>query len=204
MRKSETPETPAVKLIGYARVSTADQSLQMQIDALIKAGVPERDIYKEQVSGVSTRRHQLGLALKRCRPGVTLVVWKLDRVGRSMLDLLKKLEFLERQGAGIRSLTDGFDTTTPAGRLTLHMLAALAQFERDLIVERTKAGVRAHIARGGKIGKERIMTEAALATARTMIKSGSTVREVAAHFKVKTATIYSYINSVELAALRKG
>lgn len=173
-------------------MSTAEQSLQMQIDALTKAGVDPNAIYSEHVSGVSKRRFQLELAIKACSRGDTLVVWKLDRVGRSLLDLLGKMNRMEAASIGFKSLTEGIDTTTPGGRLIMHVMGALAQFERDLIVERTRAGVRAHIARGGKIGAERKMTPEAQATALAMLKDGKTVREVAAELGVKPQTVYNY------------
>lgn len=179
-------------MVGYARVSTAEQSLQMQIDALIRAGVEPDNIFSEQVSGVSVRRYQLSLAIKTCRKGDTLVVWKLDRMGRSLLDLLAKFHKLEAAGVRFKSLTEGIDTTTPGGRLLMHMMGALAQFERDLVVERTRAGVRAHIARGGKIGAERKMTDAAQKQALAMFRAGKSVREIAAALKVKPQTIYNY------------
>ena len=201
MRKSEEPETRTGKLIGYARVSTAEQSVQMQVDALTKAGCHR--IFEEQASGVSKRRYQLALAIKAARKGDTLVVWKLDRIGRSLLDLLDKLTRLEKAGVGFKSLTEGIDTTTAGGRLIMHVMGALAQFERDLIVERTRAGVRAHIARGGKIGKERIMTEPRLKEAEAMLRAGATVKQVAKHFKVTTNTIYTYFPGPTLRELQK-
>lgn len=180
------------RLIGYARISTAEQSLQMQIDALVKAGVSPDMIYSEQVSGVSNRRWQLDLAIKACQPGDTLVVWKLDRVGRSLLDLLARLKKLEDAGVGFKSLTEGIDTTTPGGRLIMHVMGALSQFERDLVVERTRAGVKAHIARGGRHGREKIMTADKCREALKMFKTGATTREVAKRFGVQPQTIYNY------------
>lgn len=166
--------------------------MQMQIDALTKAGVDPDLIYSEQVSGVSKRRWQLDLAIKACGPGDTLVVWKLDRVGRSLLDLLARLKKLEDAGIGFKSLTEGIDTTTPGGRLIMHVMGALSQFERDLIVERTRAGVKAHIARGGKHGRDQIMTAERCKEALQMFKAGASAREVAKRFKVQPQTIYNY------------
>ncbi len=180
------------RLVGYARISTADQKLQMQIDALVKAGVDPAMIYSEQVSGVSTRRWQLDLAIKACAPGDTLVVWKLDRVGRSMLDLLGRMKKLEDAGIGFKSLTEGIDTTTPGGRLIMHVMGALAQFERDLVVERTRAGVRAHIARGGKHGREKIMTPERYRQAKKMFEAGASARDVAKKFGIQPQTVYNY------------
>lgn len=181
------------ELIGYARVSTDDQSAQMQIDALAKAGVDADRIYWETASGVSPKRHQLNLAIKAARPGDILVVWKLDRIARSLLDLLKKLETLEANGIGLRSLTEGVDTSTPAGRMLVNMLGALAQFERELIAERTRAGVRAHIERGGRIGAELKITPERKAEAIKLFRKGLTVRQVAELFGVQPATIYQHL-----------
>ena len=164
----------------------------MQIDALVKAGVDAGAIYSEQVSGVSKRRYQLSLAMKACRPGDTLVVWKLDRIGRSLLDLLDKMHRLEADGIGFKSLTEGIDTTTPGGRLIMHVMGALAQFERDLIVERTRTGVRRHMEQGGRIGAEKKMTAEKVKLAMTLFKKGKTAREVAITIGVKPQTIYNY------------
>lgn len=189
-KKTLPPDGP--RLIGYARVSTPDQAPQMQLDALRKAGVLEDNLFFEQVSGVAQKRPRLALAFKDAREGDTFVVWKLDRMGRSLLDLLDKLAQLEKKGVAFRSLTEGIDTTTPGGRLIMHVMGALAQFERDLVVERTRAGVRAHMERGGKIGAERKMTADKLKAAHKMLKGGASVPDVAAHFGVTPATIYYY------------
>lgn len=178
--------------IGYARVSTDDQSLDMQIAALEKAGVKSDCIYSEKISGVSKKREQLALAIEACRPGDTFVVWKLDRMGRSLLDLLDKLKQLEDKGVGFRSITEGIDTTTPGGRLILHMMAALAEFERDLVVERTREGVKRYIEKGGQIGRERQMTDEAIATVSDMFKQGASAAEAARAVGVTPQCIYRY------------
>lgn len=141
-------------LIGYARVSTADQDPQMQIDALRKAGCHSQHIHVETISGVKAQRPMLERALKDARRGDTFVVWKLDRMGRSILDLITKMAELEKRGIAFKSLTEGIDTSTPGGRLIMHVMASLAQFERDLIVERTRAGIRAKKERGERHGAE--------------------------------------------------
>lgn len=151
--KHQAPE-PEGYLIGYARVSTADQDPQMQIDALRKAGCHSQHIHVETISGVKAQRPMLERALKDARRGDTFVVWKLDRMGRSILDLITKLAELEKRGIAFRSLTEGIDTSTPGGRLIMHVMASLAQFERDLIVERTRAGIRAKKERGERHGAE--------------------------------------------------
>ena len=166
-------------LVGYARVSTDEQSVDMQTAALEKAGVDPKNIFSEKISGVSNKRVQLDEAISYCRKGDTLVVWKLDRFGRSLLDLLGRLKLLEEAGIGFKSLTEGIDTTTPGGRLIMHVMGALAQFERDLVVERTREGVRRHIERGGKIGRELVMTEAARAKVAKMFRAGGSAREAA-------------------------
>ena len=154
MTKQKTGNTDETGvLIGYARVSTAEQSVEMQVEALKKAGVDETYIYNESVSGSKKNRPELAKALRSLEAGDTLVVWKLDRIARSMTHLLELLEGLEARDLRFRSLTEGVETETPAGRLILHVLAALAQFERDLIRERSRAGVVA-IERGVKFGAD--------------------------------------------------
>ena len=188
---SELPESTGWQ-IGYARVSTEEQSVDMQVAALIKSGVDPDNIYSENVSGVSKRRYQLDLAIKRCRKGDTLVVWKLDRVGRSLLDLLARIDKLEKKGVGFKSLTEGIDTTTPGGRLILHVMAALAEFERDLVVERTREGVRRYIEKGGKIGRELVMTEEVRQKVLALFKKGASASEAAKAVGVKPQTIYKH------------
>lgn len=185
-------DQPSGELIGYARISTIDQNLDMQIAALRKAGVAEDRLFHETVSGVAKRRPRLEQAMKAARRGDTLVVWKLDRVGRSLLDLLDRLNKLEAAGVGFRSLTEGIDTTTPGGRLIMHVMGSLSQFERDLVVERTRAGVRRHIERGGRIGAERKMTAANIKRVAGMFRRGQSVREAAAAIGVAPMTIYTY------------
>ena len=140
---------PPVTLIGYARVSTFDQELALQLDALGHAGCGR--IFEDRgVSGARAERPGLGQALAYVRDGDVLVVWKLDRLGRSLPHLIETVTALERRGAGLRSLTEAIDTTTPGGRLIFHVFGALGQFERDLIRERTRAGLVAAAARGRK------------------------------------------------------
>lgn len=190
---AQTSDLPSGRLLGYARVSTADQSLQMQVDYLTRAGVHPDDIYSETVSGVAKRRRALDGVLAMARRGDMLVVWKLDRVGRSLLDLLRRMDDMERRGIGFKSITEGIDTTTPGGRLIFHVMGALAQFERDLVVERTRAGVRAHIARGGRVGQPQKLTPAQKREAKQMLRSGQSRREVAEHFGVHPQTIYNRV-----------
>ncbi|MEL6746249.1 MAG: recombinase family protein [Pseudomonadota bacterium] len=186
------PFQPSVKLVGYARVSTEDQSVQMQVDALVTHGVPRGAIYTETVSGVSKKREVLDVCMKRCREGDTLVVWKLDRIGRSMLDLLKRMQELDESGVKFRSLTEGIDTSTPAGRLIFHVIGALAQFERDLIVERTREGVKARIARGLPHGGQTKMTPKMRARVLALMREGKGVTEIARATKLSPGTIYNH------------
>ena len=137
-----------LNLIGYARVSTDDQNLDLQLQALLRAGVHEDNIYKEHVSGVSRKREQFNRALKNLRRGDALVVWKLDRLGRSLKELVALSEEFSARGVELKSLTEGVDTTNAMGKFFFHIMASLAQFERDLISERTKAGLQAAKARG--------------------------------------------------------
>jgi DNA invertase Pin-like site-specific DNA recombinase len=180
------------RLIGYARVSTAEQSLDLQTDALARAGVEPDNLHVEKVSGVASKRQGLDAALMDARAGDTFVVWKLDRVARSLRDLLDRIETLERRGVRFRSLTENIDTQTASGRLLVSVIGALAQFERDLIVERTKAGVRAYRDRGGKLGAPRALTDAQIREARRMMRDGRSVAVVAKHFGVVPMTIYKW------------
>ena len=186
------PEAEQGRLIGYARVSTAEQSLILQTDALTRAGVDADNMHVEKVSGVASKRTGLDAAMMDCRSGDTFVVWKLDRVARSLRDLLDKIEKLEARGVRFRSLTENIDTKTASGRLLVSVIGALAQFERDLIIERTKAGVTAAKARGVKFGRERSLTDAQVREALRMMKSGRSVRSIAAQFGVTTMTIYKW------------
>jgi len=146
------------KLVGYARVSTVEQTLDMQIQALTKAGVDPGEIWSEKRSASAKKRPELERCLKYLEPGDTLVVWKLDRLGRSMIDLLKRLEDLTSRGIKFASLTEQIDTNTPGGQLLLHVLMALAQYERDLIKQRSKAGMEAKMATGWIPGPKRKLT----------------------------------------------
>src|SRR5215203_3025945 len=141
-------------LIGYARVSTHDQTLDLQLDALKAAGC-ER-LFKDIVSGKSTQRPRLDEALLQLRAGDTLVVWRLDRLGRSLPHLIATITSLESQGIGFKSLTENIDTTTSGGKLIFHIFGGLAEFERNLIRERTLAGLESARARGRKGGKPKL------------------------------------------------
>lgn len=181
-------------LIGYARVSTIEQDLALQLDALRAAGATH--IFEDRgVSGARTERPGLNAALSFLRDGDTLVVWKLDRLGRSMTHLLQTVSDLEGRGVGFRSLTENIDTTTPTGRLVFHIFGALGQFERDLIRERTHAGLAAAAARGRKGGRPAVATPERLVRARQLIASGLTVREAAARVKVGKSALYAALKA---------
>ena len=185
--------------IGYARVSTDDQSLDLQVDALTRYGCIPDHIHVEKASGVAKRRPMLELALMDARPGDVFVVWKFDRLGRSMLDLLAKIDDLTRRHIGFVSLTEGIDTTTPSGRLLMHIMGALAQFERDLIVERTKAGQRAARERGVQIGHA---PKIDMEVAASMFARGKSVKEVAERFDVVRSAIYQRFSASMRQQLR--
>lgn len=192
-RKNRSLPVAGPRLVGYARVSTAEQNLDMQISALKAAGVLDDNLWTEKVSAGASNRPQLELALIDCRDGDTFVVWKLDRLGRSLLDLLARMKDLEDRNISFKSLTEGIDTKTPGGKLIFHVLGALAQFERDLIAERTKAGVADYKARGGVMGQPRKLSEADVKEAMQLIRDGHTVEIVAKRFGVVKGTIYNYL-----------
>ena len=175
-------------LIGYARVSTADQSLDLQQDALREAGC--EPLFEDHASGARADRPGLIKALDYARHGDTIIVWKLDRLGRSMAHLIETVQTLQARGVGFRSLTEGVDTTTPGGTLIFHLFGALAQFERDLIRERTRAGLAAAEARGRKGGRRPVVTPDKLARAQAHIAQGLTVREAAVRLKVGRTALY--------------
>lgn len=179
-------------LIGYARVSTAEQSLQMQIDALVKAGVPRAHIAVEKVSAARANRPELDGILDGLREGDTLVVWKMDRIARNLVDLLTKMDRIKTAGASFKSLTEQIDTTAPGGRLIFHVLGSLAEFERDLIVERTRTGVKAAKARGVKFGQERALTDEQVEKAQAMRDDGIPVIKIAARFKIAPNTVRNW------------
>ena len=178
-------------LVGYSRVSTEDQKLDLQVDAL-KSAVCEK-FFSDQVSGASKLRPGLEEALAYLKPGDTLVVWKLDRLGRTVKGLVDLVQTLQDKGIQFRSLTDGIDTSTTAGRFFFHVMAALAQMERELVHERTKAGLSAARARGRKGGRKPKMDISKITSAKTLLDSGMTGQEVANNLGVSRATLYRAI-----------
>ncbi len=200
-REAEVIEPADPRLIGYARVSTREQTLDLQIDALAAAGVRSENLHVEKVSGVSAKRPKLKLALLDCRPGDTFLVWRVDRLGRSVEDLYRRVRELQEQGVGFKSLKDGLDLSTAVGKLMFGMLAIMAEFERNMTIERTQAGMRAARDRGHMPGRAPKMTDERLDEAEKLLGT-MTVREVAKRFRVQPATIYSYFSSKDLERLR--
>ena len=180
-------------LIGYARVSTTDQDLALQLDALSVAGCGT--VFEDRASGAQPDRAGLQKALAYVRDGDVLVTWKLDRLGRSLPHLIETVAALERRGVGFRSLTEAIDTTTPGGRLVFHLFGALGQFERDLIRERTRAGLAAAMARGRKGGRKPVVVADKLERARVMVAKGLTVREAATRLKVGKTALYEALRA---------
>ncbi|HBM9172468.1 TPA: recombinase family protein [Klebsiella oxytoca] len=180
-------------LIGYARVSTGDQNLDLQKNALIRAECEL--IFEDTASGKNARRPGLKRALRRLRPGDVLVVWKLDRLGRSVRDLITLVSELQARGVNFRSLTDSIDTSTPAGRFFFHVMSALAEMERELIVERTRAGLVAAREQGRIGGRRRIMTTEVVDRCRRMLEKGATRQQVADVIGISEKTVYKYFPS---------
>jgi DNA invertase Pin-like site-specific DNA recombinase len=177
--------------VGYARVSTQEQDLALQLDALQAAGCAR--IYTEKASGAQRDRPQLQAALDYMRPDDTLVVWKLDRLARSLRQLLDTVEALHRRQIGLRSLTEAIDTSTPGGTLVFHLFGALAEFERAIIRERTRAGLAAARARGRTGGRPSALAPADKIAARALLKDPAiTVEEVAHRLRVSPATLYRH------------
>ena len=179
-------------LIGYARVSTQEQNLDLQRDALERANC-ER-IYSDQVSGSTERRQELETALDMLREGDTLVVWRLDRLGRSLKHLIELIGELEERGVGFKSLQESIDTASPSGRLVFHVFGALAEFERNLIRERTRAGLDAARARGRKGGRPSKLDAKRQALAVKLYQEKQhSIDEVCSMFGISRPTLYAYI-----------
>ena len=178
-------------LIGYARVSTQDQNLELQLDALTKAGCQK--VFEDTISGTRADRPGLGKALEMLREGDTLVVWKLDRLGRSVKQLVELVSALHKQNVQFKSLTDSIDTGTPSGRFFFHVMASLAEMERDLIVERTRAGLDVARQLGRKGGRKPKMTDSKIASARKLLDSGVPPKDVAKNLGVSVPTLYRWV-----------
>ena len=179
-------------MVGYARVSTRDQSPALQLDALREAGC-ERT-FMEKASGAQRDRPELAAALDYIRAGDTLVVWKLDRLARSVRQLVETAEDLQQRGIGLKVLTQQIDTTTPGGRLVFHVFAAMAEFERELTLERTHAGLVAAKALGRRGGRKPAMGPSEVKRAKAMLTDPTiTVEEVARQMGVQPSTLYRHI-----------
>jgi DNA invertase Pin-like site-specific DNA recombinase len=179
-------------LVGYARVSTQDQNPALQLDALKAAGCEK--LFVEKASGAQRDRPELLAALEYLRAGDSLVVWKLDRLARSLKQLIETVELLESRSIGLRSLTEAINTTTAGGKLVFHVFGALAEFERSIIRERTKAGLEAARARGKKGGRPPALVAKDLAAAKAMLSDPDiTMEEVAKRLRVAPSTLYRHL-----------
>ena len=179
-------------LIGYARVSTQDQSPELQVDALERAGCDR--LFVEKASGAQRDRPELKAALNSACAGDTIIVWKLDRVARSLSQLIHTFDDLEQRAIGLRSLTEAIDTTTSGGKLVFHIFGALAEFERSIIRERTMAGLLAARARGRTGGRPRVLSAVDLEIAKALRRDGTlTVSGIAEHLGVTASTLYRYL-----------
>ena len=183
-------------VVGYARVSTVEQNLDLQVNALEREGCVK--IFQEAVGGSKKERPELLTLLEYLRSGDTLVVWRLDRLGRSLKDLIEIIGGLESRGIGFRSIQDSIDTTTPAGRFFFHITGAFAELERNLIRERTMAGLQAARARGKQGGRPKTIPEPKLALAKKLYDEKElTVAEICKQLGFSRARFYQYLNSLK-------
>ena len=185
------------RLIGYARVSTQEQDLNLQLDALEKAGCSKDKIFVDKISGSKAERPGLEKCLAVIQPGDTLLVWRLDRLGRSMVHLISLIEDLRTKQIGFKSICDGaIDTTTASGELIFNIFSSLAQFERRLIQERTKAGLDAARARGRQGGRKRVeATNPKVMMAKNMHKDhGMSIENICKTLKISRASFYRYLS----------
>jgi len=181
-------------LVGYARVSTFDQTLDLQRDALQQAGC-ER-VFTDTASGAQAERPGLAEALDFARAGDTLVVWRLDRLGRSLKHLIEVVTDLSERGIGFRSLSESIDTTTSGGKLVFHVFGALAEFERELIRERTQAGLAAARARGRKGGRPKTLTPKQVELLRDMYANkNNSIADITQTLRISKATLYRYLEA---------
>ena len=178
-------------LIGYARVSTHDQNLELQRESLTKAGCQK--VFEDKISGTRADRPGLSKVLEMLREDDTLVVWKLDRLGRSVKQLVDLVGELNKQGVHFKSLTDSIDTGTPSGRFFFHVMASLAEMERELTVERTRAGLEVARKLGRKGGRKLKMTESKIESAKKLLSSGIPPKDVARNLGVSVPTLYRWI-----------
>ena len=194
--------------IGYARVSTEDQGLDLQLDALKKAKCQK--IYREKITGRTKERPELQKLQENLRPNDVVIIWKLDRLGRSLKDLVQLVNEIQNKGTGLMGLHDNIDTTTPQGKLTFHIFAALAEFEADMIRERTNAGLKAARARGRKGGRPKGLSEQATnkaMIAETLYKEQHpSVKQISEQLSISKMTLYNYLRhrGIEVGSYRKG
>jgi DNA invertase Pin-like site-specific DNA recombinase len=191
-------------LIGYARVSTIEQNLDMQLAALMRAGVHPDNIHSESVSGVSAKRPALDMARRQCREGMTFVTWKLDRVGRSLLYLLRFIEGLENEGVKFKSIQDQIDTATPIGKFFIAMIGAVAEFERNLIAERTQAGVKRAMERGVKFGQPTVITDKVREIVERELAAGKSAKQAAEAAGIAESTLRKWWKADDIARAREG
>ena len=184
-------------LIGYARVSTQEQTLHLQRDSLEKAGCTK--IFTDTASGAKAERKGLEEALSYVRKGDTLVVWRLDRLGRSLPHLITTMTDLEERGIGFKSLTENIDTTTSGGKLIFHIFGALAEFEQNLIRERTQAGLTAARARGKKGGRPKALSVKQLGIAQDLYEKRHPISDICRTLKISKATLYRALKPKEAA-----
>ena len=183
-------------LVGYARVSTDDQNLNLQRDALDQAGCEQ--IFKDQLSGAKAERPGLHQALQYARTGDTIVVWRLDRLSRSLKDLIEMVTLLESKGIGLKSLQEAIDTSSSSGKLIFHIFGALAEFERNLIRERTQAGLQAARARGRKGGRPKSLNKDKQALAVKLYdEKKHTVDQICEMMGISKPTLYKYIKAAK-------
>ena len=202
MKKRNAALSPASRLIGYARVSTREQTLHHQLDALKAAGVHEDNLWVEQVSGVYSKRPERDKALMDARTGDTFIVWKLDRLSRKITEIFTLVDGLRERGITFRSLMEPFDFTSAMGKLGFGMAAIMAAHERDVTIERTASGMKAAYARGLRPGREPKLNDKQRAMAEKLLTRGWTPAEVAAKYKVSRQTIYTKWSSEDIARLR--
>ncbi len=183
----------AIMFIGYARVSSQEQNLELQHDALTNEGCTK--IYDDKISGSKVSREGLNMAIEVLRKGDTLVVWKLDRLARSLKHLMEVVSTLDKKGVNFKSITDQIDTSTPSGRFFFHVMGSLSEMERDLLIERTKAGLKAAKANGRVGGRKRKMTDSKLESAKKLLESGLLPKDVAKNLGISVPTLYRWIPS---------
>lgn len=177
-------------IIGYARVSTDDQNLDGQIKCLVESGIDERNIYKEKISGRSSSRPELDKALAFLKEGDTFVVYKLDRLGRSISHLIRVLEELKEKKVKFKSLSENIDTGTSMGMLLFYFIGAFAEFERSIIQERTKLGLEAAALRGRRGGRPRALSDEQIETAKDLRRLGKSLGNIAQILNTSPTTIH--------------